>query len=154
MAVVLMLLPVGACGQVSAGAEDTGDRAREVSPTMTAATLATSPTDRGTVVVDGNGRTLYMFTADLAGSKSSCHDACVTEWPPLDAPAAHAGKGVASMSIGTIERPHGTEQITYHEHPLYYFAGDDHVGDTEGQGVTSFGGTWFMLRPDGTPVRP
>lgn len=121
---------------------------------MTAAKLETSRTERGEILVDGNGRTVYVFSADVPGSASACDDACLREWPVLDAPAAHAGMGVAEMLIATIERPDGTEQITYAEQPLYYFAGDERVGDTEGQGATSFGGVWTVLRPDGTPVRP
>ena len=151
---LLLLLTVAACGQDGAQARGAGGPAPAGAPTLVAATLETSTSDHGKVVVDEHGRTLYMFTADLRGSESRCTDACTAEWPALDAPAAHAGMHVSTMLISTIERPNGVEQATYAEHPLYYFSGDDHIGDTEGHGVTAFGGTWLMLRPDGSPVRP
>jgi predicted lipoprotein with Yx(FWY)xxD motif len=148
----LVLFSTTACGPGAAGAGDTALRATQPAPTLSAATLETSHTDLGTILVDGSGRTLYSFTGDRPGAQADCARACLRRWPPLDAPDAHAGMGVTETLIATVEGPDGTEQISYHERPLYYFAGDGAVGDTSGQGVTAFGGTWRAVRPDGTPV--
>ena len=36
----------------------------------------------GQVLVDGRGRTLYLFLKDIAG-KSACNQLCARYWPPL-----------------------------------------------------------------------
>ena len=36
----------------------------------------------GKILVDGSGRTLYLFEADKEGS-STCYDRCAQVWPPL-----------------------------------------------------------------------
>jgi predicted lipoprotein with Yx(FWY)xxD motif len=40
-------------------------------------------------------------------------------------------------------------QVTYAGQPLYFFAGDEQPGDTNGQAV---GDVWFVVTPDGTPI--
>jgi predicted lipoprotein with Yx(FWY)xxD motif len=45
--------------------------------------VATGRTKLGTVLVDGKGRTLYLFEKDK-GSASSCYGACASVWPPAD----------------------------------------------------------------------
>jgi len=52
-----------------------------------------------------------------------------------------AGTGV-SGTLGSIERPDGTYQVTYNDLPLYYFTGDKQSGDTNGQGVA---GLWSVV---------
>jgi len=54
--------------------------------------------------------------------------------------------------VGTTARTDGKPQITYNGHPLYLFKGDRQPGDTNGEGLTAFGGGWFALTPAGTRV--
>jgi hypothetical protein len=54
--------------------------------------------------------------------------------------------------VGTTPRSDGNPQVTYNGHPLYLFSGDQKAGDTNGQGVTAFGGGWFALTPSGTQI--
>jgi len=42
--------------------------------------------------------------------------------------------------------------IPEHTHPLYLYAGDKKAGDTNGQGLTAFGGGWYALSPPGDQV--
>jgi hypothetical protein len=42
--------------------------------------------------------------------------------------------------------------VTYKGHPLYRFAEDKKAGNTNGQGVNAFGGSWFAVSPAGTQV--
>jgi hypothetical protein len=51
--------------------------------------------------------------------------------------------------LGTTRRADGVVQVTYAGHPLYYYA---HEGKYEVlcHNVKEFGGTWLVLRPDGT----
>src|ERR1700745_239239 len=49
-----------------------------------------APSKLGTILVDGQGQTLYLFEKDK-GMASSCSGACASIWPPLTS----AGKAVA-----------------------------------------------------------
>ena len=95
----------------------------------------------GKILVDGQGRTLYLFEADKAG-KSVCNGACASAWPPyLSDGAPRAGTGVTAGLLGTSVRVDdgGGAQVTYRGHPLYYYAGDTEPGATAGQGLDQFG---------------
>jgi predicted lipoprotein with Yx(FWY)xxD motif len=108
----------------------------------------------GQILVDGQGRTLYLFQADRAG-RSSCEGACASAWPPyLSNGAPKARAGVAGGLLGTTARggDGGGAQVTYHGHPLYYYVGDNEPGDTAGQGLDQFGAKWFVLAPSGDQV--
>jgi predicted lipoprotein with Yx(FWY)xxD motif len=108
--------------------------------------------DLGTILVDSNGRTLYLFRKD-SGSKSTCFGACASAWPPLRATGEPTVSGGASASlIGTSTRSDGKQQVTYNGHPLYLYAGDEKAGDTRGQGLTDFGAGWYVLSPAGQQV--
>ena len=54
--------------------------------------------------------------------------------------------------IGTTPRSDGKPQVTYNGHPLYLFAEDQNPGDTNGEGLTAFGGSWFAVSPAGNQV--
>jgi predicted lipoprotein with Yx(FWY)xxD motif len=41
----------------------------------------------------------------------------------------------------------GAQQLAYKGHPLYMYAGDGAAGQTNGNGIVSFGGTWSVARP-------
>ena len=106
----------------------------------------------GKILVDSQGRTLYLFQKDN-GTKSACYDACASNWPPLRASGKPTiGGGANASLVGTTERSDGKPQVTYGGHPLYLFQGDQKPGDTNGQGVTAFGGGWFTLSPAGKQV--
>lgn len=114
--------------------------------------VAVSESDLGEIIVDGAGRTLYLLTADPAG-ESGCTDDCAAAWPPLSADGeAAAGEGVDAGLLGTTEREDGTMQVTYGDSPLYYFQGDETAGEVNGQGIESFGGTWWVVAPTGEPI--
>ena len=108
----------------------------------------------GQVLVDGKGRTVYLFGAD-SGAQSACNSsACVQIWPPvLTAGAPQAGRGVNASLLGTTTRRDGTTEVTYAGHPLYYFISDKNVGDVTGQGINGFGGPWYVVSPSGMQIR-
>jgi predicted lipoprotein with Yx(FWY)xxD motif len=117
-------------------------------PAAGEATVATAESELGTILVDGEGLTLYMFMPDNQGP-SSCEGDCLAAWPSLTGPAT-AGEGVDESLLGTAARPDdGTEQVTYNGWPLYYFAQDSAPGDVNGQGV---GDVWFVVDPAGEPI--
>ena len=111
-------------------------------------------TKLGQTLVDSQGRTLYLFEADMAG-KSNCDGACASAWPPyLSDGVPKAGTGVTGGLLGTSPRGDGGAQVTYRGHPLYYYAGDNAPGDTAGQGLDQFGARWYVLAPTGNEITP
>lgn len=142
--VMMMTAALGAGTLAGCGGDEPGPAAGEGT---TEATVTTAVTELGPVLVDGEGRTLYLFTQDSPGT-SSCTEACLEAWPPLEGEQV-AGEGVDEQLLGTIERDDGTVQATYADLPLYYYAQDTGPGDLGGQGVNE---VWFVVSPDGEAV--
>jgi predicted lipoprotein with Yx(FWY)xxD motif len=152
--VAALMLVAAACG---GGGNSYGGGGYGAAPATTAggATMGAAVDVRGTnlgqTLVDGQGRTLYLFEADTAG-RSNCHGACAGAWPPyLSSGAPEAGTGVAGGLLGTIPGDGGT-QVTYHGHPLYHYVGDSQPGDTAGQGLDQFGAKWYVVAPGGDRI--
>jgi len=102
----------------------------------------------GTYLVDPNGLTLYTLSADPANA-STCTGQCAVFWPPLlvaRGGTVTTGRG-ATGTVGTFARVDGSTQVSHDGRPLYYYGGDTAVGDTNGEGIVSFGGTWHVVRP-------
>ena len=107
----------------------------------------------GKVLVDSQGRTLYLFQKD-SGTRSACTGACAASWPPLrDSRKPVAGSGASASMVTTAPRTDGSPQVVYNGHPLYLFSGDKNPGDANGQGVTAFGGAWYAVSPAGDMVK-
>ena len=103
-------------------------------------------------LVDGKGRTLYLWEADKSGT-STCMGACAAAWPPVTVSGTpQAGSGVSHSLLGTAKRDDGTAQVTYNGHPLYYFAGDTGPGMAKGQGSKAFGADWYVLNAKGSKI--
>lgn len=109
--------------------------------------VGTATSEFGTILVDGDGLTLYLFDNDADG-ESVCYDDCAVTWPPLLGDATVGGEADASL-LGTTTRQDGTEQVTYAGMPLYHYAGDGQPGDVAGQGL---GGVWWVIAPDGERI--
>ena len=111
----------------------------------------------GTVVVDGRGRTVYILTAD-GKTNAPCTDAsgCTKLWPDLPLPdgvaAAKGEMGIDASLLSTKKLSDGETYPTYHGWLMYEYSGDSGPGQSSGQGITSFGGTWYALMPSGNPV--
>jgi predicted lipoprotein with Yx(FWY)xxD motif len=171
--VAVLALLVAACG----GGDDTGastTEGRDDAPTtvadeptttaedMTTTTVAgdtattgaemmdgvhASDTDLGSILVDGEGFTLYIFTNDTDGA-STCYDACADTWPPIPGDTT-ISPDLDSSIFGTTTRDDGSEQLTVNGMPLYLYAPDSQPGDTTGQGV---GGVWFVVDDAGEVI--
>jgi predicted lipoprotein with Yx(FWY)xxD motif len=104
----------------------------------------------GKVLFDGRSRALYLFTRER-GTAGRCYGACAKAWPPfLTKGKPKAIRGASASLLGTTRRRDGRTQVTYAGHPLYYYVGDTKAGQILCQGVTEFGGTWWVVKPDGT----
>jgi predicted lipoprotein with Yx(FWY)xxD motif len=116
------------------------------------ATVSATSTSLGMILVDGSGRTLYLFEKDQP-NQSACAGACVAAWPvDQSSGTPKAGSGATASLLGTIKRGDGSTQVTYNKHPLYYFSGDSGAGQQHGQGVDAFGAAWFAVTPTGGAV--
>jgi predicted lipoprotein with Yx(FWY)xxD motif len=114
--------------------------------------VGTANSPLGRIVVDGKGRTLYLFEKDK-NRRSACYGLCATYWPPLltrGKPAA--GRGVKGSLLGVTRRANGTMQVTYAGHPLYRYLQDTGPGQTFGQGSRDFGGGWYVVSPAGKKI--
>jgi predicted lipoprotein with Yx(FWY)xxD motif len=109
------------------------------------------PEGIGAVLVNGHGRTLYVFLPEKGG-KVKCVGGCTSLWPPLLLP--REGKPATTSPvhpalIGTIADPSGGRIITYAGWPLHTYASDITHGSYKGQG---YGGQWYMISPSGTII--
>jgi predicted lipoprotein with Yx(FWY)xxD motif len=147
--VALALLAAG-CGSTN---QSTAAASPSPSPAATGMTIAAATNAKlGQILVDGSGKTVYLFVADT-GTASTCYTSCAAIWPPvLTTGAPQAGTGAQASLLGTTTRTDGKIEVTYAGHPLYYFFKDKQTGDTTGQGVNGFGALWWVLSPSGTAM--
>ena len=116
----------------------------------TAPTVALADSALGKILVDGQGRTLYMFTKDT-DKTPSCYGDCATNWPALTVTGAvTVGPGLEASEFKTAARTDSGNQVVAEDYPLYYFAADKAAGDTNGQGV---GGFWYVVGADLEPIK-
>lgn len=149
-----VLLAVASIAAVSCGGS-AGPSLASPAPATSVSTatvaLANNP-ELGQILVDGNGRTLYLFEADK-GSSSTCYGGCATYWPPLLTDGAPvASSGINPALLGTTRRTDGTIEVTYAGHPLYYVVTDHNPGDATGQAVSNFGAAWYVVGINGNKV--
>jgi len=109
-------------------------------------------TSAGRVLVDPNGKTLYVFAKDTKGN-SVCTGQCAAYWPPVpsqDAPKSTSGTMTAKF--GSIKRADGSTQLTVNGYPIYTYAGDSKPGQATGQGLNLSGGLWWVVSGNGSWV--
>ena len=110
--------------------------------------MATAESEFGTILVDQEGLSLYMFIPDAQG-EPTCEGDSAAAWPAFLGTAT-AGEGVDESLITSVPRADGGgDQVSYNDWPLYYFAEDSAAGDVNGQGV---GDVWYLMSPDGEPI--
>ena len=157
-------ITVAACGASGTTASGSGSSpsfgtagSAGSSPSSTVTVSAKNVPGVGTVLVNGQGQTLYLLTSEKGG-KITCtgSDGCTKIWPEITLPqgttAATAGSGVMSSLLGTVKGASGDLEVTYNGWPLYTYAADSGPGVAHGQGIATFGGTWYVLNASGDPV--
>lgn len=108
----------------------------------------------GDVLVDGQGRTLYLFEPDEA-SEVTCTGGCATKWPPLEKNGSmepEIADGIETSAVATTADQAGVEVLTFNDWPLYRYVSDE-VGQATGNGKDQNGGTWWALTPAGERVK-
>ena len=137
-------LLLAACGSSSSNTKST-QAVQPAAHTTSASsdTVKTASTSLGMVLVDANGMTLYHLSGEPGGKFICTGSGCTGIWHPLTITAGSTPAGEVG-SLGTVERPEGTTQVTYKGAPLYTFAQDHQTGETNGEGFKDVG-TWTAV---------
>ncbi len=157
LALAATSLTLAACGgsSYSSGASSPAASATQPAATATSAVAVktTSSPTFGTILVNGQGMTLYALSAEHAG-KFICTSSsgCLGIWHPVTVSAGAAPSGSVG-SLGTVKRPEGTVQVTYKGEPLYTFAQDHQAGEASGEGVKDVG-TWSVVKVGTSATQP
>lgn len=93
--------------------------------------------DGRTILVGPNQMTVYTFDIDMEGS-SECYEECAKAWPPV---LINQNQQVSSP-LGTTRRRDGKIQLTYNNHPIYFFKDDKKVGDIKGDKLNE---VWHII---------
>jgi predicted lipoprotein with Yx(FWY)xxD motif len=143
------LLTLSACGSGSSGssAQQSSGGSGGGAGHAGATGVSVAHTSLGDVLVNGQGMTLYVLSAD-GMNHSTCSTSCLQFWPA----AAPGGAGKLHAKAGRTATPDGTPIATVAGHPLYSFSLDQKPGDVKGEGINEFGGTWYAAGPDGLAV--
>jgi predicted lipoprotein with Yx(FWY)xxD motif len=144
-----LLLPVlsaslllAACGGGKSSSSGTSGGASSSGGSSASVNTASNSKLGQTVLVNGQGLTLYHLTAETGG-KFICTGSCESLWHPLTvAPGSKPSGGAGSLSL--VKRPDGASQVAYKGMPLYTFAQDKSPGEANGQGFKDVG-TWTAI---------
>jgi predicted lipoprotein with Yx(FWY)xxD motif len=102
------------------------------------------------VLVNGQGRTLYLFMPEK-GAKVKCTGSCASLWPPVKSSSGtpSASGGAHAGMLSKVADPAGGSIVTYAGWPLHTYASDSGPGSASGQGID---GQWYVVSPTGTPI--
>jgi predicted lipoprotein with Yx(FWY)xxD motif len=136
------LAALAACGGTSTNSPGGGG--------SSGSTVATGTAGGNTVLTNSAGLTLYYLSTEQGGvDKCTAQSGCPQAWPAIAPPssgAPAAGSGV-SGTLSVINAADGTKEVAYNGWPLHTFSSDSAPGQTGGNNITSFGGTWFIATP-------
>ncbi|MBU6422806.1 MAG: hypothetical protein KGJ98_13755 [Chloroflexota bacterium] len=156
LVVAAVALALSACGGGSTGASSAPSASSTASaPAGGVRISSTTIAGLGSVLVDAQGRTLYIFEPD-AHAKVTCVADCAKIWPPAFLSAgqkASATGDVKQSMLGSAADPDGGDVITYGGWPLYTYVGDSSAGQHNGQALNLNGGLWYVISPSGTVVK-
>lgn len=156
---VVALLAAG-CGSSNKTTTSTASTTPATSATSAPATPAgteittAAVSGVGTVLVNAQGKTLYIFEPDHAKTVT-CIAGCAAVWPPVKLTGSKAvGEGVVKASLlGSATDPSGGKVVTYDGWPLYTYVADGSPGTATGEGIDQSGGLWYVISPTGTVVK-
>jgi predicted lipoprotein with Yx(FWY)xxD motif len=91
------------------------------------------------ILVDNNGKTLYVWDKDTTPGKATCTGVCAQAWPALYVTGTPTfGTGLKAAMFSTVTGPNGQKQLAVNGKPLYLWTADTAAGDATGQGVNGF----------------
>src|ERR1039458_5129002 len=105
----------------------------------------------GEVLEDSAGFSLYVLSIESKTKLHCTSSSCVKSWPPLlvaKNAKITAGSGVKGK-ISHVTR--GSKwQVTYNGWPVYTFVVDSGPGQSNGEKIVAFGGTWYLVHAAAT----
>ena len=107
----------------------------------------------GMMLFDGTDQAIYLFDKEQT-TKPECYGACAEAWPPvLTRGTPSAEDGAKQNLIDTTKRTDGTTQVTYGDHPLYFYA-HEAKNEVKCHNIQGFGGLWLVVTPTGRAAAP
>lgn len=140
---MLKVLLIGAALLLAAGATSASGHESSAPPPAKKEppnTPKVALTERGPMLTDQKGMTLYYFDKDDSGDKSNCNGKCNERWIPLVA----TGDAQASGDFTLITRNDGSKMWAYRYRPLYTSPQDKAPGEANGAGSST---QWHIARP-------
>ena len=149
VAVAVVTITAAAVAVILLTRSSTDAAPRAPAPRAVGPSVRVAQTKLGRILVDGQGRTLYLYLKDR-GTKSACSRRCMQVWPPaMVSGAPVAGPGVAAAKLTTTRGADNGRQLVYNGHPLYTLSADVRPGQINGEG---FLGTWFVVSAAGNRI--
>lgn len=153
--IVLLGLLAAACGSSSSPSTGTTGSAAASGSGSSVKLSTGNVSGLGQVLVDGSGRTLYVFAPDKA-KKVTCTGSCASVWPPLKVASGQKpaiSGGVKASLVSSVPDPSGGSVVTYAGWPLYLYVADPSSGTAHGQALNSSGGVWYVMSPSGQVIK-
>jgi predicted lipoprotein with Yx(FWY)xxD motif len=151
VAIAVVTIAAAAVAVLALGRSSTPAAPRAAAPATATPepSVRVAKTKLGRILVNGQGRTLYLYVKDR-GAKSACSRRCSQVWPPATVSGAPtAGPGVAAAKLTTTRGADHRRQLVYNGHPLYTLTADVRPGQINGEG---FLGTWYVVSAAGNRV--
>ena len=109
----------------------------------------------GSLLVNGRGDTVFMFTKDKH-NRDVCRTikGCETDWPAVTTKGRLVlGRGINRKLVGTIPYKGKVRELTYDGRPLHTYKFDYSPESILNIGNSQFGGDWWALSPTATLVK-
>ena len=90
----------------------------------------------------------YYILSNESGGTLHCTAGCLSVWKPfIVAKAVTTIKKSTAVKdlVGFVKRSSTTKQVTLNGFPIYTYIGDSGASQVNGEGVTSNGGTWYVV---------
>lgn len=114
-------------------------------------TITTGNSEFGPMLFNSKKQAIYIWEVEKS-STPECYGDCAAAWPPVLTKGAPVASGdVNNKLLGTTKRTDGTTQVTYNGHPLYYYAHEG-PGEVKCHNVSTHGGLWWVVQPNGNRV--
>jgi predicted lipoprotein with Yx(FWY)xxD motif len=140
-AVLVAGIGLAACGSDGTGSTKPASSSSSTSLAPGGVVKEAHNANLGTILVTADGRTVYTLTKN--GAAVACTGSCLSAWPPVLLPSGtDTATGASDLGVVTVA---AGQQVTSNGLPIYTFAGDSAAGDTKGEGLASFGGTWHVV---------
>jgi len=157
-ALAIGVLALAGCGSNGGSSSASGGGQRS------GAVVTVSDATGRSVLVNADGKALYVSNEEKGGKVLCTSGACGAIWTPLTVSSKNALTAPPPLAkkLGTVSRPDGSTQVTLSGRPLYTFSFDHSAGQVNGDGTQdSFDGTdftWHVATPSGhtaaTPRSP